>query len=126
MPLIRIRSLPLAQDTDIARVLEGISKEFAEAVAISVDQIHLSWEYWAPGFYVHQGRAAGLQEDHSHPVQVEIFVPDHFSQTRVELMLSRITKAICRRVHVSFENVLVVHRKLASGSVFSHGSLQRW
>ena len=55
MPLIHIRSLPLAQDTDIARVLEGISKEFAEAVAIGVDQIYLSWEYLSPGYYVHQG-----------------------------------------------------------------------
>jgi phenylpyruvate tautomerase PptA (4-oxalocrotonate tautomerase family) len=126
MPIVHIRSLPLAQDTDIARVLEGISKEFAEAIAISVDQIYITWEYLAPGYYVHQGRAAGLQEDNTHPVLVELITPDIFSQTRIELMLSKIAEAICRRIHVPIENIFVTHQEVRSGRVFDHGAVERW
>jgi hypothetical protein len=126
MLLIHIRSLPLAQDTDIARVLEGISKEFAEAVAISVDHIHLTWEYLLPGYYVHQGRAAGLQEDYTHPIQVDIAIPDKYSATRAELIMNKIAEAICRRVHVPFENILVVYRDIKSGFLFNHGLMQSW
>ncbi len=126
MPVIRIKSLPLAQDTDIARVLEGISKEFAESVAISVDQIYLSWEYWSPGHYAHQGRAAGLQENESHPIQVEMVTADVFSQSRVELMLGAIAQAISRRTHVPIDNVFVFRHVVSSGNVFEQGRVEYW
>ncbi|WP_020406037.1 hypothetical protein [Hahella ganghwensis] len=126
MPVIRIKSLPLAQDTDIARVLEGISKEFAESVAVSVDHVYLTWEYWSPGHYAHQGRAAGLQENDSHPIQVELVTPDIFSPSRVELMLSSIAQAISRRTHVPVENIFVIRTVVTPGNVFDHGKVERW
>ncbi len=126
MPVIRITSLPLAQDTDVARVLEGLSKEFAESVALNVDSIYVTWEFLSPGHYVHQGRAAGLQENETHPIQVEMISADVFSSTRIELMLHSIAEAISRRTHVPRENIFVYHRSLASGRVFDQGRVQYW
>ena len=126
MPVIRITSLPLAQDTDIARVLEGFSKEFAESVALNVDNIYISWDFLSPGHYVHQGRAAGLQENETHPIQVELMTPDIFSASRLELMMRSIAEAISRRTHVPRENIFVIHRSLASGRVFDQGRVQYW
>ncbi len=126
MPIIRIKSLPNAQNTDIARVLEGISKEFAEALAINVDQVYISWEFLPPGHYAHQGRAAGLQESKTHPVQVQLITADLFTESRIALMMEKISEAIARRIHVPFENILVFHQAITSGHFFELGNTQRW
>jgi len=126
MPVIQITSLPLAQDTDIARVLEGFSKEFAESVALNVDSIYISWDFLSPGHYVHQGRAGGLQENDTHPIQVELMTSDLFSTNRVELMMRSIVEAISRRTHVPRENIFVIHRFMTSGRVFDRGRVQYW
>ena len=126
MPVIHIRSLPLAQDTDIARVLEGISKEFAESVAVSVDQVYITWDYLPPGHYAHQGRAAGLQEDKTHPIQVQLTTPDLFTTSRIELMLTKLAEAISRRIHVPVENIFAWHQNVFSGNVFSDGRIEKW
>ncbi|WLQ13701.1 hypothetical protein O5O45_28640 [Hahella aquimaris] len=126
MPVVKIKSLPLAHDTDLPRVLEGISKEFAESVKINVDNVYITWEYLSPGHYAHQGRVAGLQETHSHPVQVQLLTADMTDTSKVHQMFEALAEAISKRTHVYRENIFIWHSSVASGKVFDRGQVDNW
>jgi phenylpyruvate tautomerase PptA (4-oxalocrotonate tautomerase family) len=126
MPLIHIKSLPLASEFDTSAVLEELCRDFSAATGIAIQYVTVTWEYLPPGHYAVAGKAERQQPRDSHPVLVDLLTPDFHSTTRVETMVRAIAACIAARTPVDIGNIFVNHRRAHSGGVFGNGDLVRW
>ena len=84
MPIIQIKSLPFEQDFDSKKAIIDISGEFASALNIDIKHITVTWEFFQPDSYALAGKTLSLQAPDSHPVLVNLLVPDFNSSDRVK------------------------------------------
>ena len=126
MPFIHVRSLPLEPTRDIAAVLEGLIRDFADGTGIGLEHVTATWDLLPAGHYAVGGRAAQRQPERSHPVLVDLTAPDFNPPELVETMLRTVAASIARRAGVPLDNVFVLHREARSGMVFDAGEIVRW
>jgi len=126
MPFLHIKSLPLEQPLDIRSILQGISQDFAKDMGITIEHITATWEYFQPGHYAVAGLAAEHQPVASHPVLVDLLVPDFNSEQTIERMLQSVALAITQRVGLPISNVFIHCRCAHSGKVFDGGKIVHW
>jgi hypothetical protein len=126
MPLIHVKSLPLASGFDMSATLEELCRDFSTATGIGIEYVTFTWEFLPPGHYAVAGRAERQQPPDSHPVLVDLLTPDFHSPTRVETMVRAVAAVIAARTPVDIGNIFVNHRRAHSGGVFGNGDLVRW
>lgn len=126
MPFIHVKSLPFDPPLDVSAVVEGVSRDFAEATGIGLEHVTATWQFFLPGHYAVAGKAARAQPGNSHPVLVDLLAPDLNSPAEVEQMLKSIAASISRRANLPIENVFINHRQAHAGGVFDAGDIVRW
>ncbi len=126
MPFIHVKSLPFDEPRDVRTVLEGLTRDFAEATGIDVEHVTATWEFFPEGNYAIAGVAALYQPQASHPVLVELVTPDFNSPEDVENMLKAVALSISKRAKVQMDNVFISYRGVGSGTVFDKGEVVRW
>ena len=126
MPFIHVKSLPLARSVDIGRVLEELSRDFAQACGVELKHVHATWEVMKPRHYAVAGRAAARQPKSSHPLLVDLLSPDFNDAKTIEAMLESVASSLAKRAGVSRENIFAHHRQARSGMVFDAGRVERW
>ncbi len=126
MPFIHVKSLPFEQSLDIAAVLEGLSRDFAEGTSTGIEHVTATWEFLPAGHYAVAGKAASYQPQSSHPVLVDLLSPDFNSPQKIERMLQVAASSIARRTGIPIDNIFINHRAAHSGMVFDAGEIVRW
>ena len=126
MPFIHIKSLPLDGGLSVSDIVEGISRDFSEQVGIEIEQVTATWEGLSSWHYAAAGRAAANQPNNSHPILVDLLVPDFYPPDLVEKMLTSVAASISKRAGVSDHNIFINLRLARSGQVFDAGEIVRW
>jgi hypothetical protein len=126
MPVITITSLPFERPRDVRNIIEGISMDFSRDTGISIEHVSASWHFLLPGHYAVGGVSAQYQSARSHPVLVDLLVPDFNSEEKVEGMLNAIAESVSRRGGVSVDNIFINCRYANSGMVFDAGRVVKW
>ncbi len=126
MPLIHIKSLPLEPLLDMRSVLKGITEDFAQDMGIAITHITATWEYFQPGHYAVAGLTAEYQPVASHPVLVDLLVPDFNTEKTIERMLQSVAQAITQRVGLPVSNVFIHCRCAHSSMVFDEDRVVQW
>lgn len=124
MPLIDIRSLPLAMDKPLA--LESLSHELAEASGIGIEYFMITWVYVAPDSLAVGGKAAANESDTEFPVLVSMVVADLLPANVRQTLLEEAGQAIARLAGVHGDKVFIHCRAAESGSVYDEGRIVEW
>jgi len=126
MPFIHVKSLPFVAPFNVASVLEGLTKDFAEGVGVGLEHVTATWEFLPAGHYAVGGKAASNQPDKSHPVLVDLLSPDFNAPDKIEKMLLVVASSISKRVKIPISTIFINHRQAHSGMVFDAGEIARW
>lgn len=126
MPFIHIKSLPFAKSFDVAAVLEGVSRDFAQETGIELKHVHATWEFLKPGHYSVAGKARDRHSQSSHPLLVDLLSPDFNDAKTVETMLTCVASSLAKRAKVPRSNIFINHRHAHSGMALDAGRVERW
>lgn len=126
MPLIHVSSLPFPEPLDTAAVLSGLTERFAAESGIDREHVTATWMYFQPGHYVVAGQAPRTQPPDSHPLLVDLLVPDFTTAARVEALLPIIANTLADLTGQSAQNIFINCRKAVSGRVWDDGGVARW
>lgn len=125
MPIIRITSLPFEhQDTSLWP--QAVCEAFSNATEIPLQHVSVTWQLLPCGHYAHAGQNAFYQPTHSHPLIVEILLPDFYALDRVEKIMLSTVSAISTVVGMPKENIFVQVNRARSGAVYDEGRIVRW
>jgi hypothetical protein len=126
MPFIHIRSLPQPGNPDLKSVMLQLSNRFSREMDVQEKSVAITWEVLSPECYLNVGRFVQEQPQDSHPVIVELLVPDFNSQPRIEKMMECIVELLAVALVIPVGNVFVNCRLALSGTVLDNGEIVKW
>jgi hypothetical protein len=126
MPIIRINSLPLADNLDMKQVMEALSSGVSRDVRIEQAQLSICWQYIAENHYIAKGALAEKQTSQTHPILVELLVPDVLSKDLTEKIMHSLAHRLGKELNFPVTNIFIYERKLQSNQVFEKGMLANW
>jgi hypothetical protein len=126
MPIIQIKSLAIDNDPDIPGICRSIARDFAVALEIPPHHISVTWETLAPGHHVNADISRDRQPRDTHPILVDLLVPDFHKTDAIEKMLTSIAGAIAEHADIPGHNVFINCRYARSGMVLENGEILHW
>ncbi|GHA31008.1 hypothetical protein ACFFLZ_04125 [Photobacterium aphoticum] len=126
MPLVRIKSLPFAQDVNVPRVLNLLSHALAEANEIELRHVMATWDYMTPHHYAHGGKHVETQPEFSHPILVHLFAPNFNTEEQIAAMLELIASTLSEQLPVDKRNVFINYSPAYSDGVYDEGHVVEW
>lgn len=126
MPFVHVRSLPFESPLSMSSVVEGITRDFANGTGVGLENVTATWDLVTPGHYAVAGQSASFQPSGTHPVLVDLLVPEFNAAEVIEKMLFVIASSISRRTGVPESNIFINCRTAASAHVFDAGKVERW
>jgi hypothetical protein len=126
MPLIQIKSLLFEEGLEVSSILSGICRDFAEQMGVEIAHVTVVWEFLESWHYAAGGQTAPNQPRESHPILVDLLIPDFNSAETVERMLKSVAASIAKRAGISESNIFINVRQARSGRVFDAGEIVRW
>jgi phenylpyruvate tautomerase PptA (4-oxalocrotonate tautomerase family) len=126
MPFIHIKSLPQASNADYQTVMRQLSGRFAKDLDMQENNVTVTWEVLEPERYLNDGRFVSAQPQDSHPVMVDLLVPDFNSEPRIEKMMECIVELLSVKLGIPVGNVFVNCRPSSSGMVLDKGEVMKW
>jgi len=126
MPIIRINSLPLADNLDMKQVMQALSSGVSRDVRIEQAQLSICWQYITENHYIAKGELAERQTSHTHPILVELLVPEVLSKDLTEKIMHSLAHRLGKELNFPVTNIFIYERKLHSNQVFEKGMLANW
>ncbi len=126
MPVISIKSLPFAEEKNIACILEGISKDVSKSAGVDIIHFTVTWEYLSPGHYAVSGNAKDCQPMEMHPILVDVLAPDFNSCGNKDIILKSIARSLSARAEIPQDNIFIHYCQANSGMVYDAGDIVRW
>lgn len=126
MPFIHIKCLPQPGNFDLQSVMKQLSNRFAREMDLHEKSITVIWEVLKPDCYLNNGQLAPEQPQDSHPVIVDLLVPDFNSQPRIEKMMECIVEVLAVTLAIPIGNVFVNCRLALSGMIMDNGEIVKW
>lgn len=126
MPFIHIKSLPQTANPDLRAVMQQLSSRFAGEMDMHEKNVIITWEVLRPDCYLNDGDFAPAQPQDTHPVMVDLLIPDFNSQLRIERMMECIVELLAVTLAIPVGNVFVNCRLAQSGMVMDNGEIVKW
>jgi hypothetical protein len=126
MPFIHIKSLPQTGNSDLQSIMRQLSSRFAEEMDMHENNIAITWQVLKPDSYLNNGGFATQQPQDSHPVMVDLLVPDFNSRPRIEKMMECIVELLAVTLSIPVGNIFMHCRLAASGMVLDKGEIVKW
>lgn len=125
MPILRITSLPFEhQDSSAWPAL--VCEHFARSTEIPIKHVSAAWQLLPCGHYAYAGKNTQYQPLNSHPVLVEIMLPDLYALDRVERIIYATVDAVHSISGMPKTNIFVQVNRARSGAVFDEGRIIHW
>ena len=125
MPILRVTSLPFENQDSSAWPTE-VCKHFSASTDIPLKHVSTTWQLLPQGHYAHGGNSAHFQPQDSHPVLIEIMLPDFYAIERVEVVILAVVDAVSYVSHMPKDNIFVQVNRARSGAVYDDGRIVRW
>jgi len=126
MPIIRINSLSLSESLDMKQVMQALSSGISRDVRIEQAQLSISWQIIAANHYIAKGEVAETQPSHSHPILVELLMPEVLSKDLSEKIMHSLAHRLGKELNFPVSNIFIYERQLASQQVFEKGMIANW
>jgi hypothetical protein len=106
--------------------MRQLSSRFAKEMDMQENNIAITWEVLKPDSYLNNGGLATEQPQDSHPVMIDLLVPDFNSQPRIEKMMECIVELLSVTLGIPVGNIFMHCRLAASGMVLDKGEIVKW
>jgi len=116
-------SLPI--EHDVAARLPELSASFSRAMAIDIQHISISWQFYTGRHYCVSGRSSETLAS-GFPIKVQLLTPNLYRLPSIEKMLAFLAQEVSAIAQTCIEEVFVYHQDVASGHVFDEGRVLRW
>lgn len=126
MPIIRISSLSLSEKFDMKEVMQALSSGIARDVRIEQSQLSISWQMIEANHYISMGEVAEIQPSHSHPILVELLMPDVLSKDLSEKIMHSLAHRLGKELNFPVSNIYIYERQLPASQVFEKGMVAHW
>ena len=126
MPLVKIKSLPFAQEVNIPQVLNVLTQALSEASKIELRHVMATWDYLTPHHYAHGGKHVETQPECTHPILVHFIAPNFNSEDEIAAMLELIASTLAEQLPVDKRNVFINYSPAYSDGVFDEGHIVAW
>lgn len=126
MPIIRISSLPLSDTLDMKQVMQALSSGVSRDVRIEQAQLSICWQHLAENHYIAKGELAEKQPSHTHPILVELLVPEVLSSDLTERIMHSLAHRLGKELNFPVSNIFIYERELKAKQVFEKGMLANW
>lgn len=128
MPFIHVHSLPFDPPREMDVVVSELTRDFAAASGVALEQVTAMWTYIPAGHYAVGGVTAYGQMLRSHPLRVELVTPytGKPDSSRLHHMLHGVAQSIASHTGVAVDNIFIEHRYAQAGHLFEAGEVLRW
>ncbi len=126
MPIIRISSLPLSPSLEMGSVMQALSSGISRDVRIEKAQLSITWQIIAADHYIEKGELVQSQPSNSHPILVELIVPEVLGKDLTEKVMHSLAHRLGKELNFPVTNIFIYERQLASQHVFEKGMLAHW
>jgi phenylpyruvate tautomerase PptA (4-oxalocrotonate tautomerase family) len=126
MPFIKIKSLKFEKPINIGEIIVNLSKEFSGKVGIDLEHIHVIWEYLDPDHYAMAGKTTKEQPLKTHPILVDLLVPEFIEPDKIKMMLESVAESISCHSGIPIKNIFINCAYAHSEMVFDSGKLEKW
>jgi hypothetical protein len=126
MPIIRITSLPFADILDMGQVMKALSSGISRDVRIEQAQLSICWQYLSASHYIAKGELAEKQSSHTHPILVELLMPEALGSDLTEKIMHSLAHRLGKELNFPVSNIFIYERQLTSNQVFEKGILANW
>ncbi|UTV29741.1 hypothetical protein [Photobacterium atrarenae] len=126
MPLIRIKSLPFAQEARVTETVTTLSQAVSDAAKIPLHHIMITWEYLPAGHFAHHGKVVDCQPEATHPLLVDLIAPNFNTEAQIAAMLELIAHTIAEQVPVEKNNIFINFTPAYSDGVYDEGHVVEW
>ncbi|MCW8956981.1 MAG: hypothetical protein OQL09_08865 [Gammaproteobacteria bacterium] len=126
MPVIQIKSLPFQSQPNMEHWLTQLSREFSQQTGIDTKHISIGWLYYDRGHYLDDSEIADFQSQNSHPLMVELLVPDFNKASDIQHMIRVAAHSLSDICNIDINNIFVHAATAANGLVFDKGSIVSW
>ena len=123
MPVIQVKALPQDPPLDLAEVLPKISADFAAYAGVAEQFVSLTWTWLQPGHYLCAGQPAQTQPATSHPLLVELLVPDFHRPDQSSRLLRVLAGVLAEHTGVAVRNIFIELRLARAGQAFDDGGV---
>jgi hypothetical protein len=103
-----------------------VCEHFARSTEIPIKHVSAAWQLLPCGHYAYAGQSAQYQPLNSHPVLVEIMLPDLYALDRVERIIYATVDAVYSVSGMPKTNIFVQVNRARSGAVFDEGRIIHW
>ena len=125
MPIIKVTSLPFENQDSSAWPVQ-VCEHFVRSTEIPLKHVSATWQLLPNGHYAYAGMRAQYQPKDSHPIIVEIMLPDFYALDRVEKIIHAAVEAISFASRMPKQNIFVQVTRARAGAVYDEGRIVRW
>ncbi|WP_199611468.1 hypothetical protein [Flocculibacter collagenilyticus] len=126
MPVLTIRSLPLAQPVKIDNLLTKLSNMLSVQTQLNEAHFAIYWITIEKGHFCHSGKTATTQPNDSHPIWIEIYLPDCHKPNVKDIIAKNTTEMLSKSLMVNADNIFISLRHARSGEVFEKSHWLHW
>lgn len=126
MPVLQIQSLPFKRNISIEQLLADVTADFSTATGVAPEHITITWEFFQPGHYTVNGIASDFQPKQSHPILVDLLVPDFNHYDTIRLMIETVAESLATRIGIPSSTLFINCRLARSGMIFDNGKIVSW
>lgn len=126
MPFIKIKSMEPTQAVDIGDVVVSIGSDFSSDLGIDIEHITVTWEYFSANHYAVAGKVVKKQPKASHPILVDMLVPDFNDAGKIQRMLESVASSISAHTSIPKTNIFINLSLAHSGQVYFGGDIVEW
>lgn len=126
MPIIRITSLALSEKFDMKQIMQALSSGISRDVRIEQAQLSITWQTIEANHYISMGEVVETQPSHSHPILVELLMPDVLSKDLSEKIMHSLAHRLGKELNFPVSNIYIYERQLSSAQVFEKGMVANW
>jgi phenylpyruvate tautomerase PptA (4-oxalocrotonate tautomerase family) len=126
MPVIHIRSLPFQQEPDMGKVVEHIARSFSDSNEIGLKYVTVTWDFLPQNQYAYAGHTVEYQTRDSHPILVDLLIPDFHSEERIAGLMKSLAEIISATTSIPRTNIFIQSQRAHSGLVYDQGQVVHW
>lgn len=126
MPFIKIKSLKFDKPIKIDDIIVNLSKDFSQKVGVDLEHITVTWEYFDPNHYVVAGKTTKTQPQTTHPILVDLLVPDFNGPDKIKKMLESVADSLSSHTGIPIDNIFISCAHAHSEMVFDSGKIDKW
>ena len=110
----------------MGKVVEHIARSFSDSNDIDLKYVTVTWDFLPSGHYAYGGHSIDFQTRDTHPLLVDLLIPDFHSNERIAELMKSLAESISSTTGIPRTNIFITTQRARSGLVYDQGHVIEW